>query len=100
MIAPIVPGTKRKRYVYRGLSSPMRRASVAASAIPERLSLQSEGWQQWHETRTSSAVAPGTRCSAYVSAPSPSEESTSTSYSPGGSRSTCSWLTQKPQLSL
>jgi hypothetical protein len=34
------------------------RASVIATAIPERLSFASEGWQIWHENSTVSSLSP------------------------------------------
>ena len=61
VIEPIVPGMNRKRYDYRRDARRARtRASSAATAIADRLSLASDGWQTWQETRTSSGFVPGT----------------------------------------
>ena len=42
---PIVPGAKTKRQLRRGRVPCSARASAAATAMPLRLSLASDGWQ-------------------------------------------------------
>jgi hypothetical protein len=56
---PIVPGMNRKRYEYRSSAWLRYFARKVAIATLERLSLQSEGWQAWHEIRTSAEFSPG-----------------------------------------
>ena len=53
-IAPIVPGTNTKRYESRRGSGASVRARKVATAMPERLSLASDGWQTCVEISTSS----------------------------------------------
>jgi hypothetical protein len=63
-MAPIVPGTNRKRQVSRRRGrAASSAASAAATTIPDRLSLASEGWQQWVETSTSSEDSPASTVS-------------------------------------
>ncbi len=64
----MVPGIQTKRTESRrpapaAASAASSSASRLVSAMPERLSLASDGWQTWQETRTSPEVAPGIRSS-------------------------------------
>ena len=60
----------------------MRLASCVSSAMPEQLSLASEGWQIWAESSNSSSVSPRWTVFAVGEEPSFRLESMQTSYSP------------------
>src|ERR1700730_13911265 len=64
VMEPMVPGmNKNRKEKWRGAAARAWARNVA-TAKPERLSLQREGWQAWQEMRISSFEAPGTRHSA------------------------------------
>ena len=46
-IEPMVPGANTKRQVSRGRVWRSSRASAAATTMPLKLSLASDGWQMW-----------------------------------------------------
>ena len=66
VMAPIVPGMNSTRYEYRSGRPVICRARNVATAIPDRLSLHSAGWQMWQDSSTSSGIAPGSKHSPYV----------------------------------
>ena len=60
---PIVAGLNRNRYELRRRRPASARASAHSSTIPERLSLQSDGWQMYVDSNTSLSASPSSRSS-------------------------------------
>ncbi len=100
VMEPMVPGINRNRYEnFLGIFCNARPRWVA-TAIPDKLSLQRDGWQQCTEIRISSPHWPGRRHSPYVRWPGSSDESIQTSYSVSANSFSWRWLRQNPQFSL
>ena len=79
MSEPIVPGMNKKRYESRRRRAASARIAALATAMPERLSFASDGWQTCVVHRISSRRSPGSTHSPKLRCPGARRDSMHTS---------------------